>query len=93
MAIEVVKTSMFMCQVRCVEIIRLKSGSDKVFLRTNLKNPCYPYAGTLSLQTEVTRGTGEDWARKEFPGVEFHLFDNTLPVQAVPRQISALAGE
>ena len=73
--VEKLNSTRFICEVHSVDIMRLKSGPDHVILKTNLPNPCYPYAGTMSLKFEVTRGNGPSFVRTTWPGIEFHVYD------------------
>lgn len=93
MTIEVLQTGMLMCQVHEIEIIRMKQGPDHIRMRTNKKNPCYPYVGEMVITTTVTRNAGPEWCRINFPRVETHLFDATMPVQSAPRAVIPISHE
>lgn len=69
-------------EVLSIDILRLKTGPDRVYLRTNAKSPCYPYHDSLILEYFVTRGQGPDHCRRLYPSVETHVIDNTLPMGA-----------
>lgn len=75
------KSKTFCVEVHQVDVIRTIKGPDFVFLRTNLKNPCYPYTGTMSLRVEVTRGSGPKWVIDNFPGVDSSFYDTGTTVR------------
>lgn len=59
-----------------IEAFRLRSSAnDYVNLYTNL--PDGTVSKQLVLSCFVPRGTADSWARANFPGVEFHLFDSS----------------
>ncbi len=49
------------------------SGPDAVLLNTTLPEGCWPYTGHATLTVQVAAGTGEDYARKHFSGLDVEV--------------------
>jgi hypothetical protein len=51
------------------------TGSDKVYLETDLPDGCWPYSERLSLKFECAARSAEDYLAKHFPGVPFKIHE------------------
>lgn len=48
------------------------TGTDKVYLATNLPDPCWPFRGTLSLSFHAEAGSGERYV-KDYFGIDVQV--------------------
>jgi hypothetical protein len=59
------------------KVVKTGYGTDSVFLYTKLKGACWPYdeAECLNLKFDAASGTGADYVRKNFPGLELEVIE------------------
>jgi hypothetical protein len=53
-------------------------GTDSLILKTTLPEGCWPFTGNATAQIDVSHGTGLEYVKKHFPGVEPEVI-NTAP--------------
>jgi len=61
-----------------VTIFERRSGTDKVFVTTNLPSPyTYEGGGALRLSFDATKGYGREYAKKHFKGIEIETVQDS----------------
>lgn len=70
-------------------ILRQSFGMDRIVLKTDLPEPCYPYDGLLELHLNVARGRAEEYMR-EHPGVERQHYPRGAIATPLPGPAGAL---
>ena len=56
-------------EIKSISIVQLSYGPDIVYLNTSLPEPFWPFNGYLDLKFSATRGTGEEYCKRNFPGI------------------------
>lgn len=62
-------------EITSITIIRLRQGMDRVSLHTTLPDSSYADIGSLDMNFPCPRGSAEDYVKRNFPGVPFHIIE------------------
>jgi hypothetical protein len=54
-------------------VILTGSGSNKIWIHTNLPSAIWPFTDTLTLSAEAAADTGADFVKKHFPGIKTEI--------------------
>lgn len=52
-------------------------GTDSLILKTTLPEGCWPFTGNTTARIDVAHGTGLDYVKKHFPGIEPEIINTT----------------
>ena len=56
-----------------IDILQIQGNSEYVYLTTNLPNPLWPFDNNLMISFQVVKGTGEEYVKTNFPGIEYKI--------------------
>jgi hypothetical protein len=63
-----------MLNVTKITIVK-SSGTDTVFLETDLPSGVWPFEGGQSFRTDVARGQGKEYVKRHFPNIPLYVVD------------------
>lgn len=52
-----------------ITILKLRTGADRVYLKTDLPEAMYPFREPLDLEFRAAKGQAEEYCKQHFPGV------------------------
>lgn len=61
-------------KILSITLIRT-SGTDVIYLHTDLPNPIWPFTDRAGLQAEAAASHGEKWVLEHFPGVPLEIIN------------------
>lgn len=56
-------------------IIVISSGADIVFFKSDLPNGIWPYTGSQQFKIELSKGSAEEYLKKNFKGIDLKIVD------------------